>query len=257
MKTIIVADSYRTQLNNDSTVYMMKELYRLNPDDKCPGDGVKEQSAYEDRPRKQPRDLCLDLQINDDHKNDIVIPTHKSDIKSDYKFKGFKDKVSDEVFRNNDQGRYNQDKSKILLCANKVLWTDKVTQLKSEGYTRKEVLDYIKDIFKKKKVVWDQKRQQKFDKAWSQKPVYNFTIEDIFPEIDLPDNLSKVTDLQKQQVINTFKRLDKTEANRRKKLIDIMLNISQVKHKKQDILNFSVLSDLVYESNLRRKYKDI
>ena len=128
-------------------------------------------------------------------------------------------------------------------------WTDIVIEMKAHQYTMKETLDYIKT----QKKPWTIKSQAIFEKVWKSPVIINVDIEDIFPEIDLPRNLVKLTDFQKRQIINVYRHLDKEEAKRRTKLVNIMLNIVRAKKRSKDIENFRVLSDILYEANMLRK----
>jgi hypothetical protein len=84
----------------------------------------------------------------------------------------------------------------------------------------------------------------------------NPKIEEIVEEIDLPKDLKKLRPIQETQIKNIFKRLDKIEIDRRWKLINIGLNLANRRHKERDISNFTILSNLVYESKMIRKSRE-
>jgi hypothetical protein len=134
-------------------------------------------------------------------------------------------------------------------------WTEKVIEYKKEQYPKDEVLRYIKSIFTKRKIKWEQRHLQQFETAWKTKVQINPTVEDIVPEVDLPASMLKLTPLQKKQLINVFKNLNNNELKRRKKLLDIALNLAVHRNKKKDVDNFSVISDIIFESRMVKKQK--
>lgn len=130
-------------------------------------------------------------------------------------------------------------------------WTDIVSEMKANQYSKKETLEYIKT----QKKPWNIKLQAVFEQVWKEPVVINVTPEDIFPEIDLPTKLRNLTEFQKRQIINVFKHLDKEDAKRRNKLVNIMLNISRAKKRTKDVENFRILSNILYEANMLKRIK--
>jgi hypothetical protein len=132
-------------------------------------------------------------------------------------------------------------------------WTEKVTVMKAEQYTKKEALDYATGLFKRKGITFSAKHKIKFEEAWRAPIKVNPTVEDIVPEVDLPNDFSKLMPHQETQIVNVFKHLDKTEIARRWKLLGIALNLAGAKNKTKQVETFTYLSNIIYKSKLVKK----
>jgi hypothetical protein len=132
-------------------------------------------------------------------------------------------------------------------------WTERITTMKAEQYSKKETLEYALALFKRKGINFVAKHKLKFEQAWREPAKVNPTVEDIVPEVDLPSDLSKIKPFQETQIINVFKHLDKMEISRRWKLLDIALNLAHSKNKTKLVESLSRLSDIIYKSKMVKR----
>lgn len=129
---------------------------------------------------------------------------------------------------------------------------DKLVELKKKGYTKDEIKSWAKALYAKRKRKWSKRAQDVLDEALSVK-ISSITIEDIIPEIDIPRDLNKLTEFQREQIVNFLESMDKKDINRRYRQSGILLNLASKKGKTKLYAQGKILSNLIYEVKLRLK----
>ena len=177
IKFTSVADAKRTNAYNDTSQYLLKYMAPDEDEESTVGPEGTDLSVlamYEDNPQlhKQPRDISLFDEGNPAQKPDIVVDVHRSDSKPYFeKYKGSKSKLQPKgnpiAWRTNDANPVNHPKSKILLCATtRTKWTDKIIEMKSQAFTKPEVLNYVKSLFARKNIQYASKHKQIFESLY-------------------------------------------------------------------------------------------
>jgi hypothetical protein len=129
---------------------------------------------------------------------------------------------------------------------------DKILQLKRQGYTRAKVLEWAKDLYDRRGKPWSNVAQKTFTEAWAT-PILSYEISDVLPEVDLPKDLKKLTDFQRNQIINYLEHRDKVDVARRYRQSGVLINLAAAKGNKKLLEQGKILSNLIYEVILSQK----
>ena len=84
-------------------------------------------------------------------------------------------------------------------------------------------------------------------------------LEEIVGEIDLPEDLKKMTPFQHEQVVNWTMHRDKADFQRREKALKVLLNLAAKDKNKMLLANAKIVSDLFYKVKLTKgaKWKEV